>query len=174
MALRQRDVMLAAALLMVAVCGAIGSLVVTDQARASSPATDAPLVGLRPTPTPSPTTTPHPTPTPRPTPTPTATPTPPPAPTPTPTPTPVPTDAPAPPPPSQPVAVDPGTVRVPGSPAEGSAQAVAIAPTLKPANAADTGGPSEPQTLFILVTVVLLGVPTLVVMTLLATVLTRR
>jgi hypothetical protein len=51
---------------------------------------------------------------------------------------------------------------------------VAIAPTLKPANAADTGGPPDPQNLFLLVTVVLLGVPALLVMTLLATVLTRR
>jgi hypothetical protein len=51
---------------------------------------------------------------------------------------------------------------------------VAVAPTLEHANAADTGGTSEPQTLFLLVTLVLLGVPALVVMTLLATVLTRR
>jgi hypothetical protein len=58
--------------------------------------------------------------------------------------------------------------------AEGSAQAVAVAPTLKPANAADTGGPADGQNLFLLVTVVLLGVPALLVMTLLATVLTRR
>jgi len=59
-------------------------------------------------------------------------------------------------------------------PTEGSAQAIAITPTLKPANAADTGGPADPQNLFLLVTVVLLGVPALLVMTLLATVLTRR
>jgi hypothetical protein len=51
---------------------------------------------------------------------------------------------------------------------------VAVAPTLKPANAADTGGPADGQNLFLLVTVVLLGVPALLVMTLLATVLTRR
>ncbi len=173
MDLRHRGVMLAAALLMVAACGAIGSLVVSDQAWASSPAT-APLIGLRPTPTPSPTTTPHPTPTPRPTPTPTptATPTPPPTPLPTPAPTPVPTEAPAPPPPSQPVAAEPGSVPVTGR--EGSAQAVAVAPTLKAANAADTRGPDDPQTLFLVVTLVLLGVPALVIMTLLATVLTRR
>jgi hypothetical protein len=57
---------------------------------------------------------------------------------------------------------------------EGSAQAVAIAPTLKPAVAVDTGAPSDTQSLFLLVTVVLLGIPALLIMTLLATVLTRR
>jgi hypothetical protein len=59
-------------------------------------------------------------------------------------------------------------------PVEGSAQAVAIAPTPRTANAADTGGPPDTQNLFLVVTVVLLGVPALLVMTLLATVLTRR
>jgi hypothetical protein len=59
-------------------------------------------------------------------------------------------------------------------PAEGSAQAVAVAPTLQAANAADPGGTSDTQSLFLLITVVLLGVPALVVMALLATVLTRR
>jgi hypothetical protein len=51
---------------------------------------------------------------------------------------------------------------------------VAIAPTLKPATAVDTGTPSDTQSLFLLVTVILLGIPALLVMTLLATVLTRR
>jgi len=59
-------------------------------------------------------------------------------------------------------------------PVEGSAQAVALAPTVAAANAADTGSPSDTQSLFWLITVVLLGIPTLLVMTLLATVLTRR
>ena len=69
----------------------------------------------------------------------------------------------------------PTTLPVTGPPpAEGSAQAVAIAPTLKPATAADTGTPSDTQSLFLLVTVILLGIPALLVMTLLATVLTRR
>jgi hypothetical protein len=51
---------------------------------------------------------------------------------------------------------------------------VAIAPTPQAANAADTGPTSETQSLLLLVSVVALGVPTLLVMTLLATVLTRR
>jgi hypothetical protein len=59
-------------------------------------------------------------------------------------------------------------------PAEGSAQAVAIAPTLRPADAVDAGAPSDTQSLFLLVTIVLLGIPALLVMALLATVLTRR
>ena len=59
-------------------------------------------------------------------------------------------------------------------PAEGSAQAVAIAPVAQAANAADTGSPSNTQSLFWLMTAVLLGIPVLLVMTLLATVLTRR
>ncbi|HKV30739.1 MAG TPA: hypothetical protein VJT14_06965 [Candidatus Dormibacteraeota bacterium] len=59
-------------------------------------------------------------------------------------------------------------------PEEGSAEAVAIAPTLKPADVADTRAPSDTQSLFLLVTIFLLGIPALLVMTLLATVLTRR
>jgi len=59
-------------------------------------------------------------------------------------------------------------------PAEGSAQAIAVAPSTQAANAADTGSPSETQSLFFLITVILLGIPALLVMTLLATVLTRR
>ena len=61
-----------------------------------------------------------------------------------------------------------------GPPVEGSAQAVAIAPTLKPADAVDPGAPSDTQGLFLLVTIVLLGIPALLVITLVATVLTRR
>jgi hypothetical protein len=57
---------------------------------------------------------------------------------------------------------------------DGSAQAVAIAPTPQAANAADTGPRSETQSLLLVVTLLGLGVPTLLVMTLLATVLTRR
>jgi hypothetical protein len=51
---------------------------------------------------------------------------------------------------------------------------VAIAPTLKSGNAADTGGPSDTQNLFLLAAIVVLGIPALLIMTLLATVLTRR
>ena len=51
---------------------------------------------------------------------------------------------------------------------------MAIAPTVQAANAADAGGTSDTQSLFVLVTVILLGIPALLVMTLLATVLTRR
>jgi hypothetical protein len=51
---------------------------------------------------------------------------------------------------------------------------VAIAPSLPAANAADTGGSSQTQSLFVMAMIVLLGVPALLVMTLLATVLTRR
>jgi hypothetical protein len=77
-------------------------------------------------------------------------------------------------------AADPaGATRLPVTgppPAEGSAQAVAlaVAPTVQAANAADTGAPSDTQSVFVLITVVLLGIPVLLVMTLLATVLTRR
>jgi hypothetical protein len=52
--------------------------------------------------------------------------------------------------------------------------ALAVAPTVQAANAADTGAPSDTQSVFVLITVVLLGIPVLLVMTLLATVLTRR
>jgi hypothetical protein len=51
---------------------------------------------------------------------------------------------------------------------------VAIALALKPTDAADTGARSDTQSLFLLLTIFLLGIPGLVVMTLLATVLTRR
>ena len=67
-----------------------------------------------------------------------------------------------------------GRLPLAGAPqAEGSAQAVAIAPVAQAANAADTGSPNT-QSLFWLMTAVLLGIPVLLVMTLLATVLTRR
>jgi hypothetical protein len=59
-------------------------------------------------------------------------------------------------------------------PAEGSAQAVAVAPTVQAATAADSGGTSDPLSPLLLLTLVLLGVPALLIMTLLATVLTRR
>ena len=75
------------------------------------------------------------------------------------------------------VADVPGAGRLPlaaAPPVEGSAQAVALAPTVQGANAADPGSPSDPQSLFLLMTVVLLGIPALLLMTLLATVLTRR
>ena len=51
---------------------------------------------------------------------------------------------------------------------------MALAPTAQAASAADTGSPSDTQSLFLLMTVVLVGVPALLLMTLLATVLTRR
>jgi hypothetical protein len=52
---------------------------------------------------------------------------------------------------------------------------VAIAPTPQSAaNAQDAGAPSETQGLLLLVTVVGLGIPTLLVIMLVATVLTRR
>ena len=59
-------------------------------------------------------------------------------------------------------------------PADGSAQAVAIAPTPQVANAADPGMPGETPNLFLLLMVAVLALPLLLVMTLLATVLTRR
>jgi hypothetical protein len=59
-------------------------------------------------------------------------------------------------------------------PLESSVQAVALAPTAQAASAAATGSPSDTQSLFLLMTITLLGIPVLLVMTLLATVLTRR
>ncbi|HEV2012851.1 MAG TPA: hypothetical protein VGR77_03065 [Candidatus Dormibacteraeota bacterium] len=59
-------------------------------------------------------------------------------------------------------------------PADGSAQAVAIAPTPQAANAADTGPPNDSQNPFLVFTVVFMAIPILLTMTLLATVLTRR
>jgi hypothetical protein len=61
-----------------------------------------------------------------------------------------------------------------GGPAsEGSAQAVAVDPT-QPDAAADAGAITDAQNLFWLISAALLAVPLLIVMTLLATVLTRR
>jgi hypothetical protein len=54
-----------------------------------------------------------------------------------------------------------------------SAQAVAIGPS-EAAAAADAGATVDTQNLFWLVTAALLAIPLLIVMTLLATVLTRR
>ena len=72
----------------------------------------------------------------------------------------------------------PGSLPLTGPPAaDASAQAVAMAPTPQVANAAnatDQPGRSDTQSLFFLVIVVLLGLPALLLMTLLATVLTRR
>jgi hypothetical protein len=51
---------------------------------------------------------------------------------------------------------------------------VAIVPTLKPAEAVDPGAPPDTPSVLLVVALVLLGIPALLVMTLLATVLTRR
>jgi hypothetical protein len=51
---------------------------------------------------------------------------------------------------------------------------MALAPAAQPASVAQTGSPSDAESLFLLMTVVLLGIPVLLVMALLATVLTRR
>jgi hypothetical protein len=61
-----------------------------------------------------------------------------------------------------------------GPPAEGSAQAVAIAPTAEAFAATDTGAAFDSQNFFWLITAVVMAIPLLIVMTLLATVLTRR
>ena len=167
MDVRWRGFTLPAALLLFAACGALGGVVVGGGAWASSATVAAPM-RIRPSTTPSATPTPRPTPTPVPTPTPAATPVPTPPPTPEPTLTPGPTPAPT----AQPIAT--AVAGTAGALPDGSAQAVAIAPTPQVANPADPGAPSETQTLLLLVTVVALGIPALLVMTLLATVLTRR
>jgi hypothetical protein len=178
MDLRRRGLTLAAALVLILACAALGGVVVVGGAWASSPPTVEPM---RTHPTPTPSGTAKPTPTPRPTPTPTPRPTPTPTPRPTPTPTPVATPEPTPAPiapTAAPIAADAGpagTLPVAGPPpGDGSAQAVAIGPEAKAANAADAGPPSETQSLLLLVSLVALGIPALFVMTLLATVLTRR
>jgi len=51
---------------------------------------------------------------------------------------------------------------------------VAIAPTAQAANAADVASPADTPNLFLMLTVAMLALPLLLVMTLLATVLTRR
>jgi len=171
MDLRQRGLTLAAALLLMAACGSLGDM--------ASGSWFVPVHAARPHPSPSPSPTPKPTP--KPTPAPTPPPTPPPTLPPTPQPTPAPTAI-APPtsaPTSQAVAAADSTTgsRLPLAgppPVEGSAQAVALAPTVLGANAANTGSGSDTQSLFLLITIVLLGIPALLVMTLLATVLTRR
>ena len=69
-----------------------------------------------------------------------------------------------------------GSLPFSGGPSiEGSAQAVAIAPTPQAvAAAADAGAAFDSQSLFWLITAVVMAIPLLIVMTLLATVLTRR
>ena len=57
---------------------------------------------------------------------------------------------------------------------DGSAQAIAIDPTPQQATAADPGTASDTQNLFLLLVLAVMALPLLLVMTLLATVLTRR
>jgi hypothetical protein len=57
---------------------------------------------------------------------------------------------------------------------DGSAQAIAIAPTPQQAMAADPGTASDTQSFFLLLVLAIMALPLLLVMTLLATVLTRR
>ena len=57
---------------------------------------------------------------------------------------------------------------------DGSAQAIAIAPTPQQATAADPGTPSDSQNFFLILFLAVMALPLLLVMTLLATVLTRR
>lgn len=176
MDLGRRGLALAAAMLLVGTCGYLGSAGDVRGALIS------PVEAARPHPTPTPTPTPKPTPTPVPTPVATPGPTPPPTPQPTPPPTPPPTPVPT--PDATPVPgtsaepAPPGPLPLTGPPSvDASAQAVAMAPTPQVANAAtatDPPGGSDTQSLFFLITVVLLGLPALLLMTLLATVLTRR
>jgi hypothetical protein len=57
----------------------------------------------------------------------------------------------------------------------GSAQALAIAPTLQGARTStDSGAPGDSANLFLIFVVAIMGIPALLTMTLLATVLTRR
>jgi hypothetical protein len=96
-----------------------------------------------------------------------------PTPAPTPAPSAAPTSAPSLAPLQQPAGAGAvGTLPFLGAPpADGSAQAVAIAPTPQSANAVDTGAPNDT---FLVFTVVIMAIPILLTMTLLATVLTRR
>jgi len=183
MHLRQRARALAAALLVVGACAWITGVIGAGGAWAAT--TSDVAVAKRPPPKPSPT----------PTPTPAPTPTRPPPPTATPIATPPPTAAPPPPPVSastaapaaankaatvapvaQPAGADNiGTLPFAGDPfTEGSAQAIAIAPTPQAAAAADPGTSSAPQDFFLLLVLAFMALPLLLVMTLLATVLTRR
>jgi hypothetical protein len=191
MHLRHRARALVAALLIVGACGWVSGMTWNGGAWASSQTGD---VAARPHPSPKPTPTPPPTPrpTPPPTPKPTPPPTPPPTPVPTPNPTPPPTGTPAPTASATPAA-HPGGTAPPGPVAQpagagdigtlpfageafpdGSAQAIAIDPTPQQATAADPGTASDTQNFFLLLVLALMALPLLLVMTLLATVLTRR
>ena len=183
MHLRHRARALTAALLVISACGWAGGMTSNAGVWASSQ-TDT--VAARHHPSPTPTATPPP-PTPKPTPPPTPRPTPSPAPVPTPTPTPPPTATPAPTATATP-ATAPGPLAQPAGASNvgtlpfageaipgGSAQAIAIAPTPQQAAAlADAGTPSQVQNSFLLLVLAFLALPLLLVMTLLATVLTRR
>ena len=77
---------------------------------------------------------------------------------------------------AQPAGVgDIGTLPFAGNPfPNGSAQAFAIAPTPQQVTAADPGTPSDSQNFFLILVLAVMALPLLLVMTLLATVLTRR
>ncbi|TMD24404.1 MAG: hypothetical protein E6I99_02875 [Chloroflexi bacterium] len=198
---RQRARTLVAALLFVAACGAVSATMSAGGAWASSQAV-AVAARHRPSPTPTPTPPPPtPRPTPRPTPPTTPPPTPAPTPPPPPAPTPPPTSAATPPstPPTIPAATAAVAARIPAAAAtsesvaqpagvgdigtlpfagnpfpNGSAQAFAIAPTPQQVTAADPGTPSDSQNFFLILVLAVMALPLLLVMTLLATVLTRR
>jgi len=174
MDLRQRGLALGGALLLAVPCATLGGVVLAGHAWASSSATAVKRPHPSPTPSPSPTTTPRPTPTPTPTPRPTPTPTPPPTPTATPRPTPTPATSPTRAPTATPSAAPIPSLIAGAPPAEGSAQAVEIAPTPQAPSAVDVATPADTPDLFLMLTVAMLALPLLLVMTLLATVLTRR
>ena len=169
MHLRHRARALAAAILLVGACGWLGGMTWNSGAWASS---QTGSVAARPHPSPTPTAT-SPPPTPKPTPPPTPNPTPPPTSTPPPT---VPGGAATRAPVAQAAgASDIGTLPFAGEALpDGSAQAIAIDPTPQQATAADPGTASDTQNLFLLLVLALMALPLLLVMTLLATVLTRR
>src|SRR5439155_15081624 len=189
MHLRHRARALGAAMLVVGACGWLSGMTWNSGAWASS---QTGTVAARPHPSPTPTAT-SPPPTPKPTPPPTPKPTPPPTPRPTPAPSPEPTPNPTPPPTSTPPPTVPGgaATRAPVAQAagasdigtlpfagealpDGSAQAIAIDPTPQQATAADPGTASDTQNFFLLLVLAVMALPLLLVMTLLATVLTRR
>jgi outer membrane biosynthesis protein TonB len=188
MVARQRGLVLAAALLVIGACSVPAAVATAGDAwaataLAASPARPHPSPTPKPTPTPTPTPPPTPTPTPRPTPPPTPPPTPAPTPSASASPTPVATHAPSPTPaPASPAAPLPaaatstvGALPFTGLAPAGSAQAVAIAPTQQGARtAADSGAPGDSPNLFLIAMVAIMGIPVLLTMTLLATVLTRR
>jgi hypothetical protein len=160
--LRRRGVAITTALLLVGACGIVGGVLSAATVSASSGSTAGPA-RHHPSPTPTPSPTQRPTPTPSPT-------EPPPAPTaaPVPTATPAPSSAPA------AGAGDPSALPYSGAPLTGgSAQAVAIAPTPEDASAVSEAA-FDTQNLFWLITLAVMAIPLLIVMTLLATVLTRR